>query len=161
MRSRQMVVWEYEALFEKAGLKPVLVTIPSLALVNLVRRDGPGSGILLNLEDETLTLLALSGPGWALYRMKDVGAPGAPGADERADNIVREAENTIRFLADKDKVKIESLWLRCAAAAELVDVAGRLRERTGLQVETVDYEGPAVWTEAHKAILAPLIGQIQ
>ncbi len=158
--ARQMVVWEYEALFEKAGLKPVLVTVPSLALVNLVRREGPGAGILLNLEDETLTLLALSGPGWALYRLKDVGASGGSGPGERAENIVREAENTIRFLADKEKVKVESLWLRCAAVAESGEIAGRLRERTGLQVETVDYEGPSVWTEAHKAVLAPLIGQV-
>lgn len=157
---RRAVVGEYEALFEKAGLKPVLVTAPSLALVNLVRRDGPGAGILINLEDETLTFLALSGPGWALYRLKDVGVTGGGGGGERAENIVREAENTIRFLADKDKLKIETLWLRCAAAAEAGEIAGRLRDRTGLGVETVDYQGPAVWTAAHKAILAPLIGQI-
>ncbi|MCK7527593.1 MAG: hypothetical protein MZV64_63285 [Ignavibacteriales bacterium] len=84
--ARQVVVWEYEALFEKAGLKPVVVTVPSLALVNVVRRAGPAYGLLLNLEDETLTLLALAGPGWTLYRQKDVGAPGGTGADERADD---------------------------------------------------------------------------
>lgn len=158
--ARQVVVWEYEALFEKSKLKPVLVTVPSLTLVNLVRREASANGILLNLEDETLTLLAIAGLGWALYRQKDIGAPGGVGGGERADNIVREAENTIRFLEDKDKTRIERLWLRCAADAERPEVVGRLKERIALPIESVDYEAPKVWTEAHKAVLAPLIGQI-
>jgi hypothetical protein len=158
--ARQVVIWEYEALFEKAGLKPVLVTVPSLALANLVTRNGAANGILLNLEDEILTLLALAGPEWSLYRQKDVGLPGGAGADERIETIVREAENTLRFLEDKDKTRIERLWLRAAVAAEGPEIVGRLKERTGLPVEPVDYAAPEVWTEAHKVILAPLIGQI-
>ncbi len=158
--ARQVVVWEYEALFEKVGLKPVLVTAPSLALVNLVRPNGRANGVLLNVEDETLTVLALADPGWSLYRQKDIGPPGGPSADERGDNIVREAENTIRFLEDRDRTRIEGLWLRCAAAAELAEVRGRLAERIALPIEPIDYAAPEAWTDAHKAILAPLIGQI-
>jgi hypothetical protein len=158
--ARQVVVWEYEALFEKAGLKPVLVTAPSLALVNLVRPEGRGAGVLLNVEDETLTILALADHGWSLYRQKTVGPPGGPAAGERGDNIVREAENTVRFLEDRDKTRIEGLWLRCAAAAELAEIRGRLEARINLPIETVDYESPEAWTESHKAVLAPLVGQI-
>ncbi len=158
--ARQMVVWEYEALFEKAGLKPVVVTVPSLALVNVVRRGGPASGLLLNLEDETLTLLALSGPGWTLYRQKDVGAPDGTGMDERADTIVREAENTLRFLEDKEQAGIERIWLRSSVAAERPALVARLKERIALPVEPVEYEAPEAWTEAHKAVLAPLVGQV-
>jgi Tfp pilus assembly PilM family ATPase len=158
--ARQVVIWEYEAAFEKAGLKPVVVTAPSLALVNLVRRDGQASGVLLNIEDETLTVLALADPGWSLYRQKDIGLPGGAGADERGDNIVREAENTIRFLEDRDKIRVERLWLRCAAAAEFADIGARLREKISLPIDPVDYLAPDAWTEAHKAILAPLIGQV-
>lgn len=158
--ARQVVVWEYEALFEKAGLKPVLVTSPSLALVNLVRRDGRANAVLLNIEDESLTVLALADPGWSLYRQKDIGLPGGAAADERRDNIVREAENTIRFLEDRDKTRVEGLWLRCADGAELAEIRARLRERISLPIEPVDYRAPDSWTEAHKAILAPLIGQV-
>jgi hypothetical protein len=159
--ARQVVVWEYEALFEKAGLKPVLVSVPSLALVNLVRRDRARHGLLLNLEDETLTLLALADPGWALYRQKDIRTAGGPGAEERADNIVWEAENTIRFLEDKEKSRIDKLWIRCAIESETPEVMRHLQDRIDLPIEAVDYEAPRVWTEAQKAILAPLIGQIQ
>jgi hypothetical protein len=158
--ARQVVVWEYEALFEKAGLKPVVVTVPSLALVNVVRRGGPASGLLLNLEDETLTLLALSGPGWTLYRQKDVGSPGGTGADERAETIVREAENTLRFLEDKEQAGVERIWLRSSVAAERPALVARLKERIALPVEPVEYEAPEAWTEAHKAVLAPLVGQV-
>ena len=159
--ARRMVVWEYEALFEKAGVKPVVVTAPSLALVNLVRRDVRGNRVLLNIEDETLSVLALTDPGWSLYRLKDIGLPGGSGAEERVDNIVREVENTVRFLEDRDKSRIEGLWLRCAAAAEFTWILRRLRERIVLPIELVEYSAPEAWTDAHKAILAPLIGQIQ
>jgi hypothetical protein len=159
--ARQMVVWEYEALFEKAGLKPVVVSAPSLALANLVRRDGASAALLLNLEEEFLTFLALAGPGWTLYRQKDVGRPGAIGAEERLDNIVREAENTIRFLEDKEKAGTDGLWVRSSADGEVPEIARRLEERTGLPVRPVEYEAPRVWTDAHKAVLAPLIGQVR
>jgi hypothetical protein len=159
--ARQMVVWEYEALFEKAGLKPVVVSVPSLALVNLARREAGANVLLLNLEEEALTLLALAGQGWSLYRLKDIGPPGAAAAEERTDNIVREAENTIRFLEDKEKARTARFFLRSSDEAEVPEVARRLQERTGLPVETVDYEAPRVWSEAHKALLAPLIGQVQ
>lgn len=157
--ARQAVIREYEALFEKAGLKPVLATAPSLALVNLVPPDGRTNGVLINIEDETLTVLALADPGWSLYRLKDIGAPGAA-AGEREENIVREAENTIRFLEDRDRTRVERLWLRCAAAAEQPEIRARLGERIALPIETVDYRAPEVWTDAHKAVLAPLLGQI-
>jgi hypothetical protein len=158
--ARRAVVREYEALFEKAGLKPVLVTAPSLALVNLVRNEGGASGVLFNIEDETLTVLALAGGGWTLYRQKDIGRPGAAAAPERVENIVREAENTVRFLEDRDKTRVENLWLRCASIVELPDLQARLRDRIGRPVQPLDYRAPDAWAEAHKAILAPLVGQI-
>ena len=158
--ARQTVVREYESLFEKAGLKPVLVTIPSLALINLVGHAGPSNGILLNLEGETLTLLAVMDSGWALYRQKGVGGSGGPEADERADNIVREAENTVRFLEDKERKRIERLWIRTAVAAERPQLMDRLKDRIDLPLEPVVYEAPEAWTEAQRALLAPLVGQI-
>lgn len=158
--ARQAVIREYEALFEKAGLRPVLVTVPSLALVNLVRGDGRTNGVLFNIEDETLTALALTDGGWTLYRQKDIGRPGEEPEREREENIVREIENTVRFLEDRDKARIEALWLRCAAVAEFEAIRARLRERIALPVESLDYRAPEAWTEAHKAVLAPLIGQI-
>jgi hypothetical protein len=158
--ARQVVVWEYEALFEKAGLKPVLVSAPSLALVNLVRGAGRGDRVLLNVEDDSLTVLALADPGWSLYRQKAIGLPEGAAIDERAENIVREAENTVRFLEDRDKTRIEGLWLRCANEAELPEISGRLQERIALPIDPVEYRAPDAWTDAHKAVLAPLIGQV-
>ena len=157
--ARQVVVWEYEALFEKAGLRPVVVASPSLALINLVPRDGQGTSVLLNIEDETMTVLAMTDPGWSLYRQKDIGRPGGA-ADDRGETIVREAENTIRFLEDRDETRVERLWLRCAALDEFGVVAAGLRERIRVPIAPLDYRAPEAWTDAHKALLAPLIGQI-
>lgn len=157
--ARQVVVWEYEALFEKAGLKPVMVTAPTLALVNLVPAGGRPASVLLNIEDETLTVLALADQGWTLYRQKDIGLAGGPG-EERLDNIVREAENTVRFLEDRDQTRVRALWLRCASLAEGAGIAARLKDRLAVPVEALDYPAPEAWTDGTKALLAPLVGQI-
>jgi hypothetical protein len=137
----------------------VVVASPSLALINLVPRDGQGTSVLLNIEDVTMTVLAMTGPGWSLYRQKDIGRPGGA-ADDRGETIVREAENTIRFLEDRDETRVEKLWLRCAVLDELDAVAAGLRERIRVPIAPLDYRAPEAWTDAHKALLAPLIGQI-
>jgi hypothetical protein len=105
--------------------------------------------------------MSLADPGWSLYRQKGVGPAGGTGADERADTIVREAENTIRYLEDKERTRTERLWIRSAAASEVPEIVRRLGERIRLPIKALDYEAPREWTEAHKAVLAPLIGQVQ
>jgi len=158
--ARRRVIREYESLFEKAGLRPALVTIPSLSLVNLVGKGGASSGILLNLEEDTLSLLALMDTSWVLYRQKGVGPAGRPEEGERAETIVREAVNTILFLEDKDKRRIERLWVRSVIAAEIPELISRLKERIDLPLEPVEYEAPEGWSEADKSLLASLVGQI-
>jgi hypothetical protein len=43
---------------------------------------------------------------------------------------------------------------------EQPEIRARLGERIALPIEPVDYHAPEVWTDAHKAVLAPLIGQV-
>jgi hypothetical protein len=105
-------------------------------------------------------IVAMADPGWTLYRQKDVGSPAGDGVEDRADNIVREAENTLRFLEDKENAGIGRIWLRTSIAAERPALLERLKERIALPIEPVAYEAPEVWTEAHKAVLAPLMGQV-
>ena len=159
--ARQVVVWEYEALFEKAGLKPVLVTAPSLALVNLVRRDGRTNGVLLNLEDDDA-----DAPGPGRSRLVPLPTEGhrrfraGPPPTSAATTSSGRPRTRSASSRTGTRRRIERLWLRCAAAAELPEIMGRLKERIALPIEPVDYQAPEVWTDAHKAILAPLIGQI-
>jgi hypothetical protein len=157
--ARRSVIREYEALFEGAGLRPVLVAPPSLPLVNLVPLEGRGTSVILNIEDETMTVLAVSAAGWSLYRQKDIGQAGGA-ADDRGETVVREAENTIRFLEDRDRTRVDTLWLRCAVKEEFESVAAALKERMPTPILPIDYPAPEAWTYAHKALLAPLVGQI-
>lgn len=157
--ARATVVREYEALFERAGLRPALVSVPSLALANLAARSAR-NGLLLNVEGDTVTLLASVGPAWVLHRQKNIG-PGGRGPDEeRIETIVRETENTLRFLEDKEKARVETLWLRSAAASETSEILSRLKRRTGLEVAILEGAGPAVWGPSHRALLAPLFGEM-
>lgn len=155
--AREAVVREYEELFEAAGLRVGAVTVPTLSLANL--RGGPGgSGILLNAEADRLIFLAVMDSEWTLYRQKGVGADLEPG--RRADTIAQELENTVHFLEDKERKRVERIWVHADDGEEAAGIVARLKGGLPLPVELVDYEAPGDWSDGEKAALAPLMGQI-
>ncbi len=155
--ARQAVVREYEELFEAVGLRVGAVGVPTLSLANL--RGGPGgSGILLNAEEDRLIFLAILESEWTLYRQKGIGAD--LGGDRRAETVVQELENTVHFLEDKERKKVERVWVHADGGEQAAGIVARLREALSLPVELIDYDAPGDWSEREKAALAPLVGQI-
>jgi hypothetical protein len=155
--AREAVVGEYEDLFEAAGLRVGAVSVPTLSLANL--RGGPGeSGILLNAEADRLVFLAVMDSEWTLYRQKGIGAELEAG--RRADTIVQELENTVHFLEDKERKKVERIWVHANDGEEAAGIVSRLKDALPLPVDLVDYEAPGDWSDREKAALAPLVGQI-
>jgi hypothetical protein len=155
---REAIIGEYEDLFQSAGMKVGTVTIPSLSLVNLLD-GGPGANaILLNIETDNLSFLAVMDSGWTLYRQKGVGTDLL--ADEKAALVVKEIENTVHFLEDKERMKVEKVWVRSESWEEGPLVVARLGESLTLPAEMIEYAAPEDWDPREKAILAPLVGQI-
>jgi len=155
--AREAVLREYEGLFEAAGLRVGAVTVPTLSLANL--RGGPGgNGILLHADADRLVFLAIMDSEWTLYRQKGIGADLDP--RRRGDVIVQEVENTVHFLEDKERKKVERIWVHTEEADEPSGIASRLKGALPLPVELVDYEAPEDWSAREKAALAPLMGQI-
>jgi hypothetical protein len=156
--ARDSVIREYESLFESAGLRVGTLTVPSLSLVNLLGGGLSGNGILLNIEADNLSFLAIMDSEWTLYRQKGVGQ-GLP-AERKAEWIAKEVENTVHFLEDKERKKVERIWVRSEEWKDGAGVASRLQETLRLPAEFIEFGAPEGWSGEEKAVLAPLVGQI-
>jgi len=156
--AREAVVREYEAAFETAGLNVGAVTVPSLSLFNVA--DGPagGSSLLLNIEEDHLSLLAVMDGDCVLYRQKNI-SPAAT-SDGNIGQVITEVENTLHFLEDKEKKKMERIWIRLGALNEAPEILPRLKAALTLPLRTIDEAVDEDWGVREKALLAPLLGQL-
>jgi hypothetical protein len=156
--AREAVIREYEDLFQSAGMKVGALTVPSLSLVNLLGGGPDRNAILLNIEADYLSLLAVMGSEWTLYRQKGIGTDLL--ADRKADLVVKEVENTVHFLEDKEGKKVEEIRVRAESWADGPVVVSRLKAALEMPAELIEYATPEAWDVREKAILAPLVGQI-
>jgi hypothetical protein len=156
------ILAEYEAAFARAGFKVRTLSVPTLPLAGLVPGDVSGDGTLVvNCEEDTISLLAILGGEISLYRTKpfqaDAAAP--PDGARKREQLVREIETTMHFLEDKEKVRIGGLWVRPVAWPDGADAVDDLRERwPSLRVS--ELPGPDSLRPAERRLLAPLLGQV-
>jgi hypothetical protein len=171
--ARADVVREYEEAFRKAGFAVREVGVPALNLLSLtsgagVRAAAMGQGkmpaaghaLVVNLEEDHVSLTALLDGRAALYRFKPfLRDPAGPSAIEaKAAQAAVEIETTIRFLEDREKKTITTVWVRADVAAPEAAVAA-LRERLpALSVREPDF--PATVRPPDRHFLAPLAGQV-
>lgn len=156
--ARDAVVREFEDVFQSAGMAVGTVTVPSLSLVNLIGRGAGQNGVLLNVEPDYLSFLAIMESEWTLYRHKGVSPSLAAGA--KADLVVQEVENTVHFLEDKERKRVEWIWMRSGAGEDGPGILSRLKSNLPLAVAMVDYAAPDEWNPQEKTALAPLMGQL-
>ncbi|MEW5900786.1 MAG: hypothetical protein AB1715_04930 [Acidobacteriota bacterium] len=160
--ARKAVIEEYEALFAGVGLKVGAASVPTLSLLNLVDSEKDGDLLVANIEDDSLSLAAVTQSELALYRHKALGGDrtaGIPG-DQSVENIVKEIENTIHFIEDREKREIRSLWLRTGMRERAANVVAELGERFSGAIRMVDPLPLASLSPEERSILAPLFGQI-
>lgn len=159
--ARRAVIEEYESLFERNGMSVGMVTIPTLSLAHFM---GPGaSGLLLNLEEDSVGLLAVAGGQWSLYRQKALRQDGGPSRtfEQKTAQVAMEISNTVRFLEDKEKKKVDRVWIRTGILDGGPEFLARLGGGIPFPVEPVDYQAPDTWSAGERSLLAPLVGQIQ
>ena len=162
--ARRAVVQEYEELFADCGLSVGTVTVPSLGLINLLGGEiGAAGGLLLNVEDDYVSLLAFTESEWHLYRQKAFLTESRTSwtLDQKVDQVAKEISNTAHFLEDKEMIKVEKIWARSGVLEDGVELIARLQSAQDLPVEAVDYPAREPWDVREKAILAPLVGMIR
>jgi len=160
--AKASVIAEYENLFRQVGLKVRVVGSPLLSLYNLVIRDNGGEFLLVNIEEESMGLLAVIQSEIVLYRQKPLGfqSEADTPSSQRLKEIMNEIENTAHFVEDKEKKKITSLLIRWGQAGTKEQIFSRLKTELSIVVKGIDVSGASELSLEERQFLSPLLGQI-
>jgi hypothetical protein len=153
---------EYEGLFARQGVRVRNVSLATLGLSNLLNLKDKASGILANIEEDCLSMLAVLDGEAAFYRSKPFLADSRDSRSvvRRMENAAREILNTMTFLEDREKKRVETLWLRTALADGEDDPLAVLKPLVPLNVQTIEASGFAGLRPKESRALAPLVGQL-
>ena len=159
--ARADVVREYESLFGRIGLKIRTVGVPVLNLLNLVRLEPPGHAMIANVEEDALGLLTILDGEVSLFRFKpflqDALNPMSP--VQKMEQVADEIENTVRFVEDREKKTIASVWIRSAVEGAEEDGPAALRKRLA-PMTVAEFSSPWPLAFRDRQVLSPLIGQV-
>jgi hypothetical protein len=160
--ARAAVIEEYERAFDRNGLHPRTVGLPSLGLLGCLPAAPGGTALLADIEEDSIGLVALAGSEVALYRFKPFhhGPGGVDSPQVRLDQAATEIENTLHFLEDREGRRDETLHVRCLLAPAIGDAVSFLRARLGMAVVPVACPTALAASGAEKALLAPLLGHL-
>lgn len=158
--ARASVVQEYEDLFSRLRLKVRAVGVPTLSLFNLVEGDKEKNLLLINIEEDSLCLVAIVNSEIALYRLKSHISDSEADVSRFVEKLVKEIENTVNFIEDREREKIHSLWVRAALLENGEKMLRLLKERLSFPLKEVESCLDAELGLQEKKILSPLLGQI-
>lgn len=159
--ARASVVEEYEKLFAGAGLKLRVVGVSTLSLFNLLDRE-EGNLVVINLEEDYIALMAVLNSEIVMYRIKPfvLEEKAALPVAQRIDDVVKEVENTVNFIEDREKKKIDSVRIRLGTANQKEEILSGLREHLSLPLKGIEASLASKLNFRESQILSPLIGQI-
>jgi hypothetical protein len=155
--ARRDVVLTYEQLFGRLGLDVRRVGVPSLYLSGLIRMDKPGLALVVNLDEDYVSLIAVLDGDISLYRMKPFHAAAAD-SGARSTQILYEVETTMHVLEDREKKAIAAIWVRTVGAEGDALTAAFREKWPSTRVESLS--SPLALNTRDQNILAPLIGQM-
>ncbi len=160
--ARTSIIREYEEFFSRFNLKIRTIGIPTLGLHSLLNTEKEKDFILINIEEDSLCLMAIIDSEIVLYRMKPilVAPQSSMPDDRRVENIVKEVENTVNFIEDKEEKKIQSSWIRLGILDER-GMLSQLQKNLSFPVKGIDSCITGELGLREKKILSPLIGQIR
>jgi Tfp pilus assembly PilM family ATPase len=158
--ARASVVQEYEDLFSRLRLKVRAIGVPTLSLFNLVRKDKGENLLLINIEENSLCLMAVVNSEIVLYRLKSYIPASEVDVSGFVENIIREIENTVNFVEDREKAKVHSLSIRVGLLESSEKILSLLKERLSFPLKGIESRLDAELGLQEKKILSPLLGQI-
>lgn len=160
--ARSAVVEEYEEAFSRLHLKVKVVGVPSLNLYNLIDRGKDKDFMLVDLERDVFSLLAVTNSEISFYRQKPITENLS---EEQASmdlwkDIVQEVENTAKFVESKEQRKISCLWVRTGAFGSAEGVLSGLENMCQCPVKTIESSIQSDLPLEEKRLLTPLLGQL-
>jgi hypothetical protein len=158
---RGAVLQEYEDLFSRCQLAAGNLSLPSLSLINLLPA-ACGDVLVVNVEEDSLSFAAVIDSELSLFRQKAFAFDRTPGAPHvnRIGGLLKEVENTMHFLEDKEKKRVRSLWFRSGLPEAGVDIAAELRRLLALTVRETGELAVRGEGNGERGLLSPLFGQL-
>ena len=160
--AKDSVIQEYEAFLSQLGLKVRFLGSPVLGLYNVFNNPEDGNILLINVERESLGLIAVLEQEISLYRQKPFAleARAESSADQLAENIITEVDNTAHFLEDTEKQSIDYLYMRIGSLSGADKIYAQLEDRLTYALKRIDVARLERLNAKEREILSPLIGQI-
>ena len=160
--ARSAIIEEYEDLLSRLGLKVRAVSSPLLGLYNVMNMEKDEDFLLINIEKDSLSLLAVISSEITLYRQKPLsfGREAPFYSQEELENVVNEVENTAHFIEDREKKKIKSFYIRLGLPSGEEEVLSHLQEKWLFPLRRVDVVQTKNLNRKEREILSPLAGQI-
>jgi hypothetical protein len=160
--ARSAVVEEFEEVFNRQRLKVRVVGVPSLNLYNLIDSEKDKDFMLIDLERDAFSLLAVTNSEISFYRQKPITEDFM---DQEAStdpwmDIVQEVENTAKFVENKEKRKINCLWVRTGVFGSAENIISSLQERCQCPVKAIESSLKSGLPLEEKRLLTPLLGQL-
>lgn len=156
--ARSSIIREYESLFASCGFKLRMIGLPILGLLNLLDRQGERDVLLVNIEADAVSLLALLDGQPALYRLKPFLAGKDLVPDVLAAAVAREIAGTKRFLEDREKRAVAAVWVRAGAGGDPAELLAGLKAGLELPVRRLDAPPSSGFNQREGHFLGPLIG---
>jgi len=159
--AKNTVVREYEDILSKAGIEVGMVSPPVLGLYHCVDRSEKKNMLLINIETDSLSLMAVVNEEIVLARQKggllqeeeqDSGEP-------EVRNIIQEIDNTIHFIEDHESHRIDSILIRLGFVKGGEKIFNALKDHLEFPVQKVRPSLKLSLSAEDQNILAPLLGQ--
>jgi type IV pilus assembly protein PilM len=147
------IVAHYEAPFRAVGLHPGLVTVSSLAMLDLL--PVTGSLVLAHYSPGALTVLALSNGVVTIARTLEMGDVAEPGTDP-LDEIIAAIYPTLAFIEDQSGARPERLFV-AGFGEESESSSIRLSVELDIPVEAIQELYPGL--AGYLASLSPKAGK--
>jgi len=160
--ARASVVQEYENCFAKMGLRVGTVGVATLNLMSLIEEKEGDNFIVINLEEDYISLMAFLNSEIALYRSKPLVRESQAELpfSKKAEDIVKEVKNTVNFIEDREKKKISSFWARSGIVNPEEEIFPVLEERLAVPLKAIETPPESGLNFHDSQILSPLIGQV-
>lgn len=156
--ARATVIREYEDLFASCGIKLRNIGLPTLGLLNILDRNREKNVLLANVEEDAVSLLGVLDGRAALYRLKPFLGGKTFSPPDLAAAAGKELAGTLRFLEDREKKAVKTVWVRSGTGGDAAEIIAGLQAVTELPVRLLDAPVSCGLKPRERHFLAPLIG---
>lgn len=112
--ARTYIIKEYEEFFSQFGLTVRTIVPPSVGLINLLNFESRENCFLLNVEQDSFSLLVFRNSEIILYRQKKFSFEHEEKGtmQDKIEDVFQEVENTLNFIDQSEDSGEMKFWIR-------------------------------------------------